>query len=522
MIKISFLKKIRVLVSILFFLLFTLLFLDFTNLISPSFTNYITYLQFVPSLLKFIIVFNITAAGFIFIIILTLFAGRIYCSTVCPLGILQDIISFFARKLHKKKYYRLLKEYNWFRYSFLTFSIISILTGSLFIINLLDPYSNFGRIFTQLFRPVLLAVNNLTAFTLSKFDIYSVYPIEIKFASPWLMLFPLFFLTLILWMAYKHGRLFCNSVCPVGTLLGVISRYSFYKVKIEECNCISCKLCERVCKAGCIDKDNKTIDFSRCVDCYNCFTVCPTDGIKYGRTYQWKKEKVGKVELDYKKRKFIVDIILFAIGSFGSAYAQKKIVSTKPSKFPILRKNPVSPPGSLSVKNFTNNCTACNLCISACPSHVLQPSFLDYGLWGMLQPKMDYAAGFCNFECVICSQVCPSGAIIPIEVEKKKLTQLGKVKFVKDNCIVFTEKKDCGACAEHCPTKAVTMVPYENIKSPEVKNEFCIGCGACEYACPTKPYKAIYVEGNPIHLTAKKKKEEKLQEKIDYKEDFPF
>ena len=520
--KISRLKKIRVVVSILFLLLFSILFLDFTNFVSPRYTNYITYLQFVPSLLKFINVFNITAAGFIFVIILTLILGRIYCSTVCPLGILQDVISFFARKLNKKKYYHPVKENNRLRYSFLFLAVIAILTGSMIVITLLDPYSNFGRIFTQLFKPVVLAANNFLAYTLTIADIYSVYPQEIKPANIWLMLFPIFFLSLIVWMSYKHGRLFCNTVCPVGSLLGLLSRLSFYKVEINKDNCIGCKLCERVCKSGCIDKENKTVDYSRCVDCFNCFTVCPTEGIKYSRNYPWKNKEVTSVEFDYKKREFISSIVWFSIGTLGTTYAQKKIISKKPSTFSILKKIPVSPPGSVSINNFTGSCTACSICISACPSQVLQPSFLDYGFIGMLQPKMDFNIGFCNFECVICSQVCPGGAILPIALEKKKLTQLGKAKFVKENCIVFTEKTDCGACAEHCPTKAITMVPYENIKSPEVKDEYCIGCGACEYACPTKPYKAIYVEGNPVHLTAKKKEEKKLQEKIDYNDDFPF
>ncbi len=142
----------------------------------------------------------------------------------------------------------------------------------------------------------------------------------------------------------------------------------------------------------------------------------------------------------------------------------------------------------------------------------------------MLQPRLNNEAGFCNYDCNICSQVCPTGAILPIEIEKKKLTQIGKAKFIKDNCIVNTQKTDCGACSEHCPTKAVHMIPFEkNLFIPEVREEYCIGCGACEYACPVKPYKAIYVEGNVYHQIAKKNlEEEKPQPQIDYKEEFPF
>lgn len=137
---------------------------------------------------------------------------------------------------------------------------------------------------------------------------------------------------------------------------------------------------------------------------------------------------------------------------------------------------------------------------------------------------MDYIASYCNFDCVICSEVCPTGAILPQKLEKKQLIQLGKAKFVKENCVVYSQKTDCGACAEHCPTKAVEMVLDKsvNLKSPFLKEEICIGCGACEHACPTKPYKAIYVEGNEKHIFAQKPKTEKLKEKVDLKEEFPF
>jgi formate hydrogenlyase subunit 6/NADH:ubiquinone oxidoreductase subunit I len=134
---------------------------------------------------------------------------------------------------------------------------------------------------------------------------------------------------------------------------------------------------------------------------------------------------------------------------------------------------------------------------------------------------MDFGASYCNFECTVCTEICPSGAMRKMTVEEKKLNQAGRVVFIKQNCVVYTENTDCGACTEHCPTKAVTMVPYKNSRLPEVKPEYCIGCGACEHACPTRPYRAIYVDGNPVHLIAKKKEPEKKQE-VNLKDDFPF
>ena len=184
----------------------------------------------------------------------------------------------------------------------------------------------------------------------------------------------------------------------------------------------------------------------------------------------------------------------------------------------------MTPPGSKNLENFNKYCTACGLCVSACRSNVLQPSFLEYGLSGMMQPHMDYHSGFCNYDCKICGDVCPSQAInVFHDLKEKQLTQLGKAKFVKGNCIVNTERTECGACSEHCPTKAVDMVPFldTGLMIPKVDDTICVGCGACEFACPTVPYRAIYVNGNAEHLIADEPKIEELEE-LEEEEDFPF
>jgi ferredoxin-type protein NapF len=362
---------------------------------------------------------------------------------------------------------------------------------------------------------------NFAAITLEKFNLYWIDPVEVRSTNHLVLIFPAAFFLLVLVLSFFSGRLFCNTVCPVGSLLGLLSKVSVFKIEIDEKNCIGCKLCERACKSGCIDKKEKTVDFSRCVTCYNCLKVCPSEGITYKLSLS-KKHSEKLESVDSRKRQFLISIAVFAAGSTSLISAQSKIISKKLSKIPIFRNHQVTPPGSISLKHFTDNCTACHLCVSACPTQVLQPSFLEYGVLGILQPRMNYTASFCNFDCVICSEVCPNGAILPIKLDKKKLTQLGKAKFIKDNCVVYAEKTDCGACSEHCPTKAVIMIPYGDVRAPEVHDEYCIGCGACEYACPVKPYKAIYVEANPEHKTAKKKEDQKIEKKVNYQEDFPF
>ena len=168
------------------------------------------------------------------------------------------------------------------------------------------------------------------------------------------------------------------------------------------------------------------------------------------------------------------------------------------------RQVPISPPGSLGHAHLERHCTACHLCVSKCPSHVLKPAFTEYGLAGMMQPMMYFDKGFCNFDCTVCSDVCPNGAILPLTVEQKHLTQVGRVIFVEDFCIVHTDGTSCGACSEHCPTQAVSMIPYrEGLTIPHTDPDICVGCGGCEYVCPAVPHKAIYVEGEEIHLQAK-------------------
>lgn len=182
---------------------------------------------------------------------------------------------------------------------------------------------------------------------------------------------------------------------------------------------------------------------------------------------------------------------------------------------------PVAPPGAGDIARFNDRCTACHLCVSACAYGVLQPALLDYGLSGLLQPHLDYAAGYCSYECNRCGQICPTGAILPLDLAVKQTTQLGVAHFVRDNCIVYTDHTACGACDEYCPTKAVHMVPYQDgLTIPEVREALCIGCGACENACPARPWRAIYVDGHPVHQLARRPASQPLERKAQG--EFPF
>ncbi len=522
--RLSWLKTIRVTVSLIFLLLTTLIFLDPAQWIPAWLINAITWPQFIPSFVKFIGYASLSAFGFVLFIIIALFFGRVYCSSVCPLGTVQDAISRIRRRFFKLKPLRYAKASNVIRYSVLFLVVVSFILGTSLMLNLFDPYSNFGRIMANLIRPGILLGGNGMAGLLEKQDLFWLPKTEFKGLQTASIAFASGFFLLIGWMSAFHGRLYCNTLCPVGTFLGLISRFSLFKIKLDKLACNSCGSCSQVCKSQCIDVKTKTVDYSRCVSCFNCLKVCPSDGVLF--TYPVRIDTSfsdNRPEGNSNKRRTLIKAFFISTAFLSiKAYATRVTGGEKPTEIPEARTLVSTPPGSENHLHFNLNCTACHLCVSVCPTQVLQPSLLQYGLQGFMQPYMDYHAGFCNFDCNLCGKVCPTDAIKLLVPEQKKLMQIGKAKFVKENCVVYTDNTDCGACSEHCPTKAVNMVPYKDrLTIPEVNDKICIGCGACEYACPTKPYRAIFVEGNATHKLADKPVQEKLKVK-ETLEDFPF
>ncbi|MDK9708186.1 MAG: 4Fe-4S dicluster domain-containing protein [Desulforhopalus sp.] len=525
------LKTLRVGVALVVFTLIALVFLDVHNLVAPSVAKGLLYPQFVPSLLQYLGAPVLAASGFIVVVVCTLLFGRVYCSTLCPLGTLQDAIGFVARRKRRRRGFQYSEEHTVLRYTILMVTVLLLLSGSGLLLNLLDPFSSFGRIATNLFRPVLLFVNNLTAAAFEQWGVYGLPRVRWAVFAPASVGVSLATLLLIAWFAARHGRLYCNTLCPVGTLLGLLAGISWLRLTINREGCKGCKLCEDVCKAGCIDSGRKTVDSRRCVSCYNCLTVCRKNGLRFENN--WRR-RIAETPPNEERRGFLVHSGIFLLGLAGPPEDTKVIVQSKPTTIVPQVTSPASPPGSGSIARYTATCTACHLCVSACPSRVLVPSLFQFGTDGLLQPQLNFHTGHCNYECTICMEVCPSGALVPMGVAQKKLTQLGVAKFIKENCVVYTDNTACGACSEHCPTKAVDMVPYVNplaslvgpatkdLKIPEMKPEYCIGCGGCEHACPTKPYKAIFVDGNPEHKLAKKPLVKKIEVQVDNNEDFPF
>jgi len=246
----SVLKHARVVVSLVFFLLITFLFIDFTNTLSGKLIQGILYLQFGPSLIYFLQLAGLATAGFIFILVSSLLFGRIYCSTLCPLGTFQDIIIWTNRRFGRKRKFKKQGDFPWLKYGLLALSAVFLLFGLITPFLLLDPYSNYGRLVANLFRPIYLLLNNLGALSLESMDVYTLYRVE-PGVTHWLSVgFSLFVFILVGWLAIKYGRLFCNTLCPVGTLLGLVSRFSLFRIRLDQGLCTSCGKCSNVCKAG--------------------------------------------------------------------------------------------------------------------------------------------------------------------------------------------------------------------------------------------------------------------------------
>lgn len=488
------LKRIRQILAVISIVLITLLFLDFTGTVHKWF-GWLAKIQFLPALLA------MNVAVVIGLIILTLIFGRLYCSVICPLGIMQDGFAWFGKKARKNRYSYSAPK-NILRYTLLGVMVIAIVAGIGSLVALLAPYSAYGRIAQSLLAPVWAWFNNLFASWAEAHESYAFYSVDIWLRGATTLIVAIVTLVVLAVLAWRNGRTYCNTICPVGTVLGFFSRFSLLKPVIDTSKCNGCGLCARNCKAACINSKEHTIDYSRCVTCFDCINKCNKGAISYTRRRHAVAESNQKADAS-SRRAFLS--VTATIAATAALRAQEKTVDgglavIEDKKRPD-RKTKIVPPGARSIKNLESHCTACQLCVAACPNGVLRPS-TDLG--SLMQPESSYERGYCRPECVRCSEVCPAGAIRPITVADKSSVQIGHAVWVSDNCIPLIDGVECGNCARHCPVGAITMVPSDtddenSLKIPVVNTERCIGCGACENLCPSRPFSAIYVEGHEVH-----------------------
>lgn len=518
----SILRFSRIFVAIVIFALFVCLFADFGMQI-PAVAAWLARVQFLPAAMAF------AMTTFVVWLLVTLIFGRIYCSTFCPLGVFQDICARLPRLGHVK--HRWLYHYTLpktrMRRITLFVVVVSIFLGISAVTTLLDPYSIFGRFGFYVLKP-------LWGFVLDSWSNIDSAP-QVRFAVASFAGMILAFLTMVVigTLAFRNGRTFCNTICPVGTTLGFISTYSVFRIDINTDKCIQCRRCEHRCKASCIDLISHVVDTSRCVVCFDCLSDCPNDAISY--TYNRHQLSIplmqrvkgsvagsaagmsgGKLNVNsdsdvsanagvdraarrpLDRRRFLLyGAIAVAAPAVAKASevagAVEKVTGSK------LHRNllPVTPPGVTARREFLDRCTACGLCVDRCPQKVLQVSLKEYGLLRALHPVMDYDASWCEYNCTLCSNLCPTGALHPLTKSEKHRTRNGLASADKSLCISWAKGVKCGACSRRCPVGAITMTePAADGKGPYpvVDPDKCIGCGACQYVCPSKP-KAIMVGG---------------------------
>lgn len=489
------LKKLRVALALLFYVGITLLFLDFTGTIR-FWLGWMAKIQFLPAVLALNVVVVVVLVG------LTLLFGRIYCSVICPAGVFQDIVSHFAGKVKKNRFTYSLENKK-LRLIVLAVFIVFMIVGLNSIAILIAPYSAYGRIVSSIFQPFYIFINNLLAKIAEHYESYAFYEKDVWLKSIPMLIVSVVTLVTFCVLAWKNGRTWCNNICPVGTVLGYLSKFSFYKINIDKNKCVGCSLCTKNCKASAIDYKNYSVDYSRCVDCFNCIGKCKKSAISFSHLPQNNSTAETSDSNDNGRRKFLSVVSLFAVSTAVKAQHKKfdgGLAVIEDKKIPV-RDVPLKPAGSISLKNFSSHCTACQLCVAECPNNVLRPS---NNFSTFMQPEMSFERGYCRPECTRCSQVCPAGAIEKITREEKTSIRAGHAVWIKDNCLPLTEGVNCGNCARHCPSGAITMVNSvagddSSPKIPAVDAERCIGCGACENLCPSRPFSAIYVEGNEVH-----------------------
>ena len=559
--------------------------LSFLNFSMGWETNHILHIQFVPALLSLAAGTLGVALPLIILLLLTLIFGRVYCSFLCPTGILQDIIGRLARPFTRRTrtnphspgagahntsagshstgtgahntsagshsasagshrsganagsststsistsagYH---KPHSILRY------IILIATGLLFALGLawpltlLDPYSLFGKIASQFFGSIEIFLNNALA---------NIFPNSIpylKYTSIATVSFiygTIALITLILFSA-AHGRLYCNTICPVGTLLGLIGSKSLFQIRIDSNACKHCNACAKNCKSNCIDIKGQKVDTERCVVCFNCLQHCKFGALHYSLRRPAASTSAGSAastsatsasstgtsaastqpsattassapsgKIDKGLRTTLAGLAglgtaILAHKGTGSRFIPIKEYREKhlPENLRASQELGIMPPGAGTLEHFKQNCTGCYACVAACPGDVIKPATFEYGPDGILLPTLKYNGHFCGYECNACSSACPSGALSPLTLKQKKRTAIGKAIYMAGKCIVFQAGTDCGACDEHCPTKAITMVPVPGksfLYYPKLNRDLCIGCGGCEYICPQNP-KAIKV-----------------------------
>ncbi|MCL6471659.1 MAG: 4Fe-4S binding protein [Firmicutes bacterium] len=427
-------------------------------------------------------------------LIVTFLFGRIFCGYACPMGTFIDLFSPLAKLLNiDQKAFRKLKTV-----PLAMLAIVLIMSAlKVNILMILDPISLLTRTMTVTVFPALNFIITKASIGLYKSDALAsgvdstmkalngvlVYSNGKSLdSSQWIILI---FISVVS-LNVLGKRFWCRYLCPLGGLLGLIGRIPLYRRKVEADACAGCLDCATVCEMDAVAGDGDATDTASCVLCLKCRDECPQDAISWGL----KPELV--MEMPSRR------LALAAIGtSIATAYLVPLKAAAAEAKQTLIR-----PPGVSNEDEFLNKCVRCGECLKACPTNVLQPSLLQYGLEALWTPHLDFSRGSCDWSCNACGRVCPTGAIQNLTLKEKQKFVIGRAEIDRSRCYPWIAGHGCKVCYDLCPLpeKAVILKDtgrYDNsgirIVLPYMVRDKCIGCGICESECPVPKKKAVYV-----------------------------
>lgn len=416
------------------------------------------------------------------IIIVTLLFGRVFCSWICPLGYINQLISKIKFKLKQLN----LPYCQYFKYYFLVFIVILSILG-VQIAGLFDPISITVRSMSLSVIPFIAFIFNklldltyntpfLNIFYAFGSDFYNYIFSNSTFNFKYAILTGIIFLV-ILALNLLSKRFWCSNICPLGTLLGLISRYSLFKVTKNKDLCTGCDSCNINCH-GNADPAGE-LKYPECMVCGNCIDCCSQESLKLSFM-----PKI--IDTTFKpQRRYVL------IAGISSLIALPLVNLSIPQR----TTNLIRPPGALKEKAFINKCINCGECIKVCPNNAIQFTLLEAGIEGIFTPVVIPRIGYCEYQCNLCSKVCPTGAIAELTLAEKQQISIGKAQVNTSICKTYACNSACLVCEEHCPipNKAIKAIWVNGVGRPVVDEKLCIGCGICEYKCPMEPASAIVV-----------------------------
>ncbi|MCX7823920.1 MAG: 4Fe-4S dicluster domain-containing protein [Syntrophobacterales bacterium] len=443
----------------------------------------------------------IGAIALAIIFLATAVFGRWYCASLCPMGVLQDFSLRISRKVFrnvpKQRFYHPRHYIPWILLALIAYGL---LRGSSLLYTFFEPYSVAMRPLFLSFEPIV-----------RKFAYHSFASDFQSLTGAILLVSALWLLGLLL-MAAIRGRFFCRHLCPVGAILELFSMNPVWKLKINPSQCVACRKCESVCRASCVDPLRYFIESKRCILCFECVSLCPTGAINYLRTNEPLLVGETRGESEFRghhlvnRREFLKSLSVLCLSVVWillEPFSRRNSKERAEVLIGAYKRYVAFPPGAESLLALKSRCVGCGLCQIVCPSGVIQLSIKVQGFSHPALPGLNYSRGYCQYECRRCMVVCPTGALRVMPLEEKKKLKIGISRLIRSRCIIVRHGRPCGACAEHCPTGAITLEVVSdrargrrrNMPEPVIHESLCIGCGACETVCPAKPTRAIYIEG---------------------------